>query len=174
MNKALTRKPEPSLYETDFAAWADEQARLLRAAAAGDQESSARIDWENVIEEIADLGDEKRADITSHLRTVLEHLLKLEYSPAVDPRNGWRVSISRALGDIEGVIERNPSLKVHLRDPGTLEAAYRYARRDAAKALELFDKVPPKLIPADCPYALADILDDAWEPANRHGIADRP
>jgi hypothetical protein len=26
---------------------------------------------------------------------VMEHLLKLEHSPAVDPRNGWRASIRK-------------------------------------------------------------------------------
>ena len=77
MNKALTRKPEPSLYETDVAAWADEQARLLRAAAAGDQESRARIDWENVIEEIETLGRTERRELLSHLEIILIHLLKL-------------------------------------------------------------------------------------------------
>ncbi|MDB5402083.1 MAG: hypothetical protein JWQ55_4101, partial [Rhodopila sp.] len=47
----------------------------------------------------------------SHISTVLEHLIKLQASPATDPRNGWKVSIDRARADIARDLEDSPSLR---------------------------------------------------------------
>ena len=71
------------LYEQDFYAWAKAQADLLRAGRYSD------LDLEHLIEEVDDLGESLYRSGRSRIRTIIEHLLKLEHSPAPNPRTGW-------------------------------------------------------------------------------------
>ena len=107
-----------ALYDEDFAAWARQQAKALRAAARGG--ANQVLDWKHLAEEIEDLGDSDRSMIASHLMGIIQHLVKLEFSPAIDPRRGWRRSIRLARLQIERRLERNPSLKREL--GGMIEA----------------------------------------------------
>jgi hypothetical protein len=100
-------------YDVDVAAWSERQASLLRLAAAGEQVND-RIDWQNVAEEIESVGQSELRTLASHVRNVLEHLAKLEASPAVDPRAGWQDTVSRARSDIEDLLKASPSLKLKL------------------------------------------------------------
>ncbi len=97
------------LYDQDLVLWSKEQARALRAAA--DAGWNAPIDWENVAEEIESLGRSERHALASHIALVIEHLLKLEVSPATEPARGWRDTIRRARGHIERTLEDSPSLR---------------------------------------------------------------
>ena len=78
-----------SAYEADVAAWSAEQAALLRRLAAGERVND-QVDWTNVIDEVESVGQSERRALRSHVATVLEHLIKLHASPAVEPRRGWR------------------------------------------------------------------------------------
>ena len=44
-----------NLYDTDAVTWAKQQAALLRRLAAGERVND-QVDWENVVEEIEDVG----------------------------------------------------------------------------------------------------------------------
>ncbi len=78
-----------TLYDEDFFAWTKEQAEGLRSAAQGG--SNRALDWENLAEEIEDLArSQLHVARAARSRRIIEHLLKLEYSPATDPRRGWR------------------------------------------------------------------------------------
>jgi len=101
-----------TLHEHDFAAWAHQQAEELRAAARDG--SNRPLDWENLAEEIEDLGNSQRWALASHIMRIIQHLVKLEYSPAVEPRNGWRRTIRLARVQAEKRVEDNPSLKPEL------------------------------------------------------------
>jgi hypothetical protein len=101
-----------TLYEEDTVAWAENQAAALRAAA--QDGSNQELDWENLAEEIEDLGKSRRHELHSRIRTVVEHLVKLEYSPAVLPRNDWRDSIQHARIEIDALLEESPSLRPRL------------------------------------------------------------
>jgi hypothetical protein len=98
-----------SLYDQDLVLWCEQQARELRVAAGAGW--NAPIDWENVAEEIESLGRSERHALTSHIGTVIEHLLKLEVSPATEPVRGWRDTIRRARRDIARLVKDSPSLK---------------------------------------------------------------
>jgi hypothetical protein len=100
------------LYDTDLALWSAQQARALRSAAR--ERSNAPVDWENVAEEIESLGASERRALASHVRTVIEHLMKLRLSPADAPRGGWRRTIRRARADIDTILEASPSLRREL------------------------------------------------------------
>jgi hypothetical protein len=98
-----------SLYEQDFMRWAETQAEgLRRAAEAG---SNLPLDWYNLAEEIESLGRSQRRELRSRLATIVEHLLKLQLSPAMEPRAGWIETIGRERRDIERLLEDSPSLK---------------------------------------------------------------
>jgi hypothetical protein len=98
-----------SLYDQDLVLWSEEQARALRAAAGAGW--NAPIDWENVAEEIESLGRSERNALASHIAVVIEHLLKLQTSPAADPARGWRDTIRRARREIERRLKDSPSLR---------------------------------------------------------------
>lgn len=97
------------LYDEDIVAWSEHQAETLRVA--GRSGSNLNLDWENLAEEIDDLGKSYRASLKSHIRRIVQHLVKLQYSPAVDPRNGWRRTIMLARFEIEDLLKESPSLR---------------------------------------------------------------
>jgi hypothetical protein len=98
-----------TLYDEDFVAWSKQQAEALRAAARTG--SNLPLDWENLAEEVQTLGASERCALYSQIHRVIRHLLKLEFSPAVEPRRGWVETAEDARSQIEFVLEMSPSLK---------------------------------------------------------------
>ena len=86
------------LYEHDFYVWTELQADLLR------QRRFETLDLDNLIEEVEGLGDAKQSGVLSSPTVVIEHLLKLQFSSASDPRAGW----------IDPVLERRNRLEFDL------------------------------------------------------------
>ena len=97
------------LYRTDLSLWSAQQARALRDAAR--EGSNSPVDWANVAEEIESLDISERRALASHIGTVVEHLMKLQASPASRPRRGWVGNILRVRGEIEKVLEDSPGLR---------------------------------------------------------------
>src|SRR3954466_8733449 len=99
--------PDGPRYDDDYYAWTQYQAGVLRTMRRADN----RLDRERVAEEIEDLGKSERDAVRSPIRRIIEHLLKLEYSPAADPRFDWIASIveaRQALGDkLTATLERD-------------------------------------------------------------------
>ena len=100
------------LYDEDFVRWTEEQSSALRDAARVG--TNLPLDWENLAEEIESLGRSQRHELRSRLAVILEHLMKLEHSPAIDPRTGWKDTISRERLNIEDLLQDSPSLKYQL------------------------------------------------------------
>ncbi len=147
------RKPRQNLYLSDFLAWSQEQGRLLKAR------SSAGLDWDNLAEEIETLGRSERNEIRSRLVVLLQHLLKWQFQPS-RRKPGWAASILEARDGINVQLEESPSLK---RYPETVvDRQYRIARLKAADETGL----PVEAFPAECPYTLNQILDEAFLPAS--------
>jgi hypothetical protein len=101
-----------SLYDQDFVAWSKQQAEALRTAARIGSNQS--LDWENLAEEIEDLGKSARRELQSQIRRIVRHLLELQHSPAKEPRRGWKESIVDARAEIEDLLEVSPSLRTVL------------------------------------------------------------
>jgi len=121
------------LYDTDFVIWSRQQSELLRRRASGELVNEAEIDWPNVAEEIEALGKNEARALASKLATVMEHLLKLEASPAVDPRAGWRATIRRERTDIHRLLKDAPSLRPTV--AAVIAEELGAARREAAASL---------------------------------------
>jgi hypothetical protein len=102
-----------SLYGQDFFAWTKRQAKALRAAARA--RSNLQLDWEHLAEEIEGLGASERSALGSHIMRIIQHFAKLEFSPAIEPRNGWRRTIRLSRLQAQKRVENNPSLRSELR-----------------------------------------------------------
>ena len=150
-------------YDDDFYAWTQEQARLLREASAA--RVNLPLDFAHLAEEIEDMGKSDRRTVQSALVRVIEHLVKLEFSPAADPRGGWRKSVREHRAVALDALGDSPSLRGRI----DLATAWRRGRGLAADGLEQ-DRVDERRLPADCPYDLDQLLDEDWWPANRHAL----
>lgn len=102
--------PAIDLYETDFYAWTQAQASLLRARAGGDP----ALDWERLAEEVGDMGKSDWRECQSRTRVILEHFAKLTASSVSAPRAGWRTTIVAQRADLHLVL--TPSLRHKLED----------------------------------------------------------
>jgi hypothetical protein len=101
-----------TLYEEDFIAWSKQPAEALRAAARAG--SNQRLDWENLADEIKDLGRSVRRELRRQLTRIIHHLLKLQFSPAESPRRGWKSSVREARSEVAALLNENPSLRSEL------------------------------------------------------------
>ena len=150
-----------TLYDRDFYEWTREQAAALRRRLS--ERANTDLDLENLAEEVESLGNRDRRAVDSTLTRIIEHLLKLEYSPAQSPRNGWMNSVLKQRDRLEIILADSPSLRATL----DLDKAYAKARRYALTSLGN-DRVPENRIPMMCPYTLAQIEDEDFWP-ERHG-----
>lgn len=147
----MSKPVAKELYETDFYAWTEDQARKLRSRAHND------MDWDNLAEEIDSVGRSQKNQIRSRLIVLLAHLLKWQFQPE---RRGssWQTTIGRERTDIDGVLADSPSLRSFPAE--VLADAYAHALRDAARETML----PVKTFPASCPYGIAEILNPEFMP----------
>ena len=145
------------LYERDFYAWSQIQARALRRFAA--TRPNLPLDLPHLAEEIADLGKEQRTSLRSWTRRIIEHLLLLEHSPAQDPRPHWAGEIadfrSELADRLTGRLERDLRRQLpRLYEAGRGLAARKMAAHGEAEAVDR--------LPLTCPYTLEQVLDDWW------------
>lgn len=141
-------------YEKDFYDWTQEQAQLLRSG----QLSSA--DVEHIAEEIESMGKNDYRALRSMLHNILTHLLKLQYSPAVDPREGWIEEVSEFRNQVDLILEDSPSLKLKLNDAFGRE--WPIARKTALRSMNTYRESIE--IPETCAYTLAEITDRDFFP----------
>jgi hypothetical protein len=147
------------LYDTDVAAWAEQQADALRRRAANE------IDWENVAEEIEDVARRNRDRIYGALVTAITHLLKWQFQPEM--RSGaWRSAAVKARDRIAKLVRDSPSLRNY--PAAVLAEAYSSARRVAEAETGLGG------LPEACPWSIEQVLDHAfWPPEARQGPSDQ-
>lgn len=143
--------PEPTLYEVDFYAWTQEQVSLLR------HRQWSQIDLAHLIEEIESLGKQQRQELRNRLSILIGHLLKWQYQPQRRSRS-WLATLHIQRLDTVELLEDNPSLKPDLE--AALNKAYVKGIALAVKETDL----PSQTFPAECPYSLAEILDQRFHP----------
>jgi hypothetical protein len=154
MSPTLT---DPELYERDFHLWTQRQAAELRRAAGA--RSNLPLDWANLAEEIESLGARDRREVASRIEQIVLHLMKLEHSPAVEPRRGWQETVGRERSELEELLTQSPSLRHEVMP--ALARRWPTARRHAVQSLA--GEVAPVALPTTCPYTADQILDpDFW------------
>lgn len=140
-----------SLYETDFYAWTQEQANLLR------HHHWSQLDVPNLIEEIESLGRKERQELRNRLSVLIGHLLKWEYQPEQRSRS-WLATIRVQRRETLKLLSENPSLKLYLEE--SFQEAYENGRDLASGETNL----PLSTFPKQCSYLLEEILNERFYP----------
>jgi hypothetical protein len=144
-----------TLYETDFYAWTQEQARLLR------ERRWADLDLENLVDEVESVGRSDKRQIESRLDVLLAHLLKWKYQPGGRGGGGWVGTIFEQRQRLIGLIEDSPSLRHYYREQ--IQKTYLAGRLLAAKETG----IAFGLFPEDCPFTPEQVLDLEFFPEDR-------
>jgi len=140
-----------NLYETDFYAWANQQAELLRAG------RLSAADVENIAEEIESMGKTEKRELANRLVVLLLHLLKWRFQP-VRRGSSWEATVRVQRRDLTVHLVDNPSLKAKV--PEAIEQAYGNALIQAADETGL----PESTFPAECPWSFETIMDAEFWP----------
>lgn len=152
----MTATAPEELYERDFYAWTQLQARALGRLAA--TRPNLPLDLAHLTLEIRDLGKEQRNALRSWTVRIIEHLLLLQHSTATDPRRGW----SSEIVDFRREIEERLSATLRRDLKRRLPLLYAAARRDALRKLAIYGEPEPPTLPETCPFTLDQVLGDWW------------
>jgi hypothetical protein len=136
------------LYDADILLWSEQQAELLR------HRSANALDWDNLAEEIKDVGLSQLHAVMSHLRLALLHDLKAEAWPLSRDVEHWRAE-ARLHRD-EARDRYTPSMARRI----DVEKLYRQARRSMPVTIHGAHPLP---VPDTCPVSLAELLNEDAE-----------
>ncbi|BAU67220.1 hypothetical protein STA3757_46300 [Stanieria sp. NIES-3757] len=138
-----------SLYDQDYYLWIEDLLNKIQ------EKRWDEMDWDNLWEEIDDMGKSQKQRLTSNLRILLMHLLKWEFQPQ-KRSNSWKYTIIEHRRRILEQLEYSPSLKNYLNS--NFEATYQKARKDAS----LETNLSLNTFPNQCPYTIDVVLDENW------------
>ena len=140
-----------NLYESDFYAWTQDQAKLIKAKA------FEQLDIAHLFEEVEDMGNRHADELESRLEVLLMHLLKWKYQPNLQS-NSWHFTIKEQRRGIAKRLKKMPSLKSKLGE--LFIDAYDDAIFEAAKETGLAEAIFPQL----CEWTLEQTLDAEFLP----------
>ena len=120
------------LHEQDFNLWIEETIKTIR------NKDAKNMDWENLLEEIEDMGASQKRALDSYMQPLIEHILKLTYWHSERERNerGWRSEVVNFRNRINHLLKKNPSLKNYL------NSEYIDNYRDATAAMSEKFEIP--------------------------------
>jgi len=136
-------------HENDFYAWTQQQANLLKT------KQLHQIDWQNIAEEIEDMGRSEKRQLESRLEILIMHLLKWQFQPNLRSRS-WQLTIKEQRLRLEKLLQKNPSLQPQLTE--VIEDIYPLATLSAERETGLSS------FPETCPYSLPEILSPEFLP----------
>jgi hypothetical protein len=137
---------DQSLYAADILLWSEQQAELLQRRATN------QLDWENLAEEIKDVGLSQLHAVMSYLRLALLHDLKAEAWPLSPDVDHWR---AEARGHRDEARDRyTPSMAQRI----DVEKLYHQARQRMPATI---DGTQPLPVPEVCPVTLAELLSES-------------
>lgn len=141
-----------ALYETDYLQWIETTVQRIQS------QDYAAVDWENLVEEIEDMGRRERQSLESNFIVLLIHLLKWQFQP--QKRSGsWKSSIIEHRRRINKALKGSPSLNSYLMD------AEAECYREAVEQATAETGLPLEAFPLDCPYELSDLLKAGFLPS---------
>lgn len=148
--------PDGTLYNTDFHAWAIEQAELLRAISQRNPPELVGIDLEHIIEEVEDLGREARNKVESLWFQALLHFMKIALDPECNAVRHWRKEINAMLSQARR--HYRASMEQYIDVDDLWVDASRDMRRDRKE-----DQLPAVDIPSRCPLTLHQLADSEYD-----------
>jgi Domain of unknown function DUF29 len=137
------------LYGQDFNLWLKEIAIAIK------NRDVSNMDWDNLLEEIEDMGASQKRALRSYLNRLIEHIFKLKYwtSERDRNRNNWRIEITNFRREAKSILEDSPSLNKYLAEN------YLFWYEKSVKGLQkskAFD------LPNHEPISLDEMLDDNY------------
>ena len=128
-----------NLYDRDFNLWVERTAIAIR------NKDIKSMDWDNLLEEIEDMGASQKRALRSYTQRLIEHILKLNYWESESDRcsSGWRIEIANFREQIANILEDSPSLKNYLAEN---YSTWFERSRNLLKATETFDLSKSQII----------------------------
>lgn len=109
------------LYEEDFNLWAEQMAIAIG------QRNMDDMDWDNLKDEVDDMGKSEKRSLESYLERLIEHILKLRYwySEYGNNYKHWRAEVINFRNRLKRILQRSPSLKNYMSEvyPGIFQDA---------------------------------------------------
>lgn len=101
-----------NLYDRDFNLWVESIKTSIK------NKQIHNIDWENLMDEIDDMGKSEKRSLESYLKRLIEHILKLKYWQNELERNQkhWQVEVVNFRRELKRLLKRSPSLKRYLEE----------------------------------------------------------
>lgn len=140
------RPPDYADYKSDFVAWVERQAALLREG------HFSELDRENLLEELEAMSSNVHHELRSRLIVLLAHLLKCAYQPQRKCKR-WFTTISEQRDQIALRLGRSPSVARYM--DHYIDAAY----RSAVARASLETGLAKSAFPASAPFSKEQILD---------------
>ena len=99
------------LHESDFNLWIEQTKEAIQ------NRDFENIDWDNLLDEIDDMGKSEKQALDSYMQRLIEHVLKLKYWHAERERcgNGWMREVTNFRNRIKRILKKNPSLNHYLK-----------------------------------------------------------
>ena len=137
------------LYEIDDSQWLEETVNLQK------NHQFKELDLENLIEELEDLGKEKKNAVVSLLEQIIRHLLLWQYWTSESENNSvhWQGEIYTFRTQLNRKITTN--LRNYL--DSELDSIY----KDALGFVKIKTQNSVNF-PSECPYSLTQLLDIEW------------
>jgi hypothetical protein len=152
--------PVENLYETDFFAWTQHQAGLLK------DKRFDEVDTDHIAEEIEDMGISQKQQLMSRLGVLVAHLIKWKYrlSFSVKVSGLWKGTIVEQRRKIKRLLKDSPSFKRLLNEDNLNEIygdALAIVLKDTGKE--------PSNFSIECPFNFEQIMDsDFWPESNKN------
>jgi len=151
-NQSEDAVTDPS-YDGDVVAWANEQARRLRAG------EFHRLDIEHIADEIESVGKTEQQELVNRMALLIGHLLKWQYQPSHRSRS-WENTIREQRKRCQRRLKKTPSLRPMLTNDEWADEMWADGVSIARQETGLED------FPDACPWHLeAEVLRDDWPPA---------
>jgi hypothetical protein len=96
------------------------------------------MDWENLLDEVDDMGKSEKRSLESYLERLIEHILKLKYWKSEYERNykHWQVEVSNFRNRIKRLLRRSPSLNKYMKE------IYTEVYQDAVSSWQIEFEIP--------------------------------
>ena len=141
----------PTLYETDYLQWIEITIKKLQI------QDYKNVDWENLIEEITDMGRSERKSLKSNFIVILVHLLKWQFQPEKRSGSSEGIIIEHRRR-VKEALDDSPSLKPYL------ENIFAECYTQAVKQAKAETGLPLESFPIISPYELSKVTDDEFLP----------
>ena len=100
------------LHERDFNLWVEQTKQQIQ------NRDFENLDWDNLLDEIDDMGKSEKRALESYLQRLIEHILKLKYWESEKERNlrHWQAEVVNFRNQIKRLLKRNPSFKKYRKE----------------------------------------------------------